>query len=96
MYIPTVFSPNRDGINDYFFVQGDASLISQVHTFSIYNRYGSPVFQNRNSMLNDPDSGWSGLVQGKQSPQGVYVYVAEIVFLDGRVERKKGEVVLVR
>lgn len=52
IYVPTAFSPNGDGINDYFRVVGNSI---EDFEMSIYNRWGQRVF-----FSNDVDEGWSG------------------------------------
>jgi hypothetical protein len=45
---------------------------------------------------NDPDFGWDGSHRGQIMNAGVYVYFAEIEFIDGEVVLFKGEVILLR
>jgi gliding motility-associated-like protein len=66
--IPTVISPNNDGSNDQWIIQGlDIYPNAQIE---IYNRWGSLLFSS-NSYQND----WDGMRNGKQLPAGVYYYV---------------------
>lgn len=61
--IPNVFTPNGDGVNDYFFIKGSDQIPSSV---SIYNRWGIKVFES-----NDYHNDWDG----ENLPDGVYYYV---------------------
>ena len=73
VYIPNAFTPNGDGLNDIFEIQGVAINDSRaVLKFSvhIFDRWGSLVFES-----NAPDFKWDGTnIQGQSCQQGVYVY----------------------
>lgn len=60
--IPNVFSPNGDGLNDFFFVEG---ITGTNNTVKIFNRWGRIVFEARNYNNN-----WNG---GEVS-DGTYFY----------------------
>jgi gliding motility-associated-like protein len=70
LFIPNVFSPNGDGVNDRFGVDyaGD-----QPFLLAIRDRWGSLVYQARNKA-----EGWSGIVEGEPAPDGVYYYFLRI------------------
>ena len=90
--IPNVFSPNGDGLNDYFFPR--TTLTSGLITFNmnIYNRWGELIFQS--SSLDG--RGWDGTFNNVPQPEGVYVYVIDGTFKDGQKEHHQGNVTLVR
>ena len=69
-YIPNVFSPNDDGINDYFSVFGSDMLGMKL---SVYDRWGNLLFES-----SELDARWDGYYRGKAMPPGVYVWVAQI------------------
>lgn len=95
IYIPNAFSPDKDGINDRFFVFGDESA-EQINSLLIFDRKGSGVFQAQNMPLNVSDFGWDGTMNGKPLNAGVYAYIIEILRFDGVTERRTGTVTLVR
>ena len=95
IFIPNAFSPNDDGTNDLFMIQSGVGVV-QVKTFRIFDRYGAMIFEQQNFLPNDPSFGWDGQLNGREMNTGVYVYVAEIEFLDGLVEVFKGDVLLMR
>ncbi len=86
--VPTVFSPNGDGLNDILYILG--SGFKQVD-FTIYNRYGQQVFNTT-----DPLIGWDGTVNGAQQEVDVYTWHIHVVFQDGEVIEKSGNVSLLR
>jgi gliding motility-associated-like protein len=86
-FIPNVFSPNGDGVNDYFFVymQAGATLLS----FEVFDRWGEKV--------HDGTYPWDGTYKGKPSPVGVYTYVITIQLVAGQNEvLRTGSVTLLR
>ncbi|MBI5914471.1 MAG: gliding motility-associated C-terminal domain-containing protein, partial [Bacteroidetes bacterium] len=50
IYAPTAFSPNDDGINDYFYLQSPDLGI--IRSLQVTDRWGSQVFYSENSLLN--------------------------------------------
>ncbi|RMF27506.1 MAG: hypothetical protein D6765_07440 [Bacteroidetes bacterium] len=95
VFIPNVFSPDGDGINDRFYVFGGRSVV-RIHALRIFDRWGEPVFEKLDMLPNDPGEGWDGTYRGQELDQGVYTWFAEIEFLDGEVELFKGDVLLIR
>ncbi|MBL3658255.1 beta strand repeat-containing protein [Fulvivirga sediminis] len=79
-FLPTLFSPNNDGTNDLFLLRGGADV--QEITLSIYDREGNEVFSstNLNTLM---QQGWDGTSEGKEQPQGAYVWVIKGTFSDG-------------
>jgi len=88
VYIPNIFSPNGDGVNDVLHVRSE--YIKEI-SFCIYNRWGEKVFESQNK-----NEGWDGNYKGKPCSPDVYVYHATIVFEDGTETSRKGNVTLVR
>jgi gliding motility-associated-like protein len=65
--IPSVFSPNNDGLNDEFCVQNPQCVNN--FELSIYNRWGELVFYT-----NNPNECWDGNFRGQAAPVGVYAF----------------------
>ncbi|MCO6477231.1 MAG: gliding motility-associated C-terminal domain-containing protein [Phaeodactylibacter sp.] len=95
VYTPNVFSPNGDGQNDYFTVY-PARAGAQVRKLQVFGRWGTLLFQAENIPGGVPELGWGGLARGNEAAPGVYVFHAEVVMPDGRVEIISGEVMLMR
>ncbi|MBL0120510.1 MAG: gliding motility-associated C-terminal domain-containing protein [Saprospiraceae bacterium] len=66
-YIPNVFSPNNDGINDEFEVVVKNVTINYM---AIFNRWGGVVFSS-----NDINPKWNGMFKNLEVNPGVYVYM---------------------
>ncbi len=96
VYVPTGFSPNGDGTNDIFRIFAGTDVRS-VDYLRIFDRRGGMVHENTAPAgPNDPVMNWDGLMRDRPAAAGVYVWVAQITFVDGRTEILKGSVTLVR
>jgi gliding motility-associated-like protein len=95
-FIPNVFSPNGDGINDYFTMFTGHGEVDQVELFEIYDRWGNRLFQRKNFFPSHESLGWNGTYQGSPLSTGVYVYHILYRYCDGSTHRIHGSVTLVR
>ncbi|NUN99973.1 MAG: gliding motility-associated C-terminal domain-containing protein [Saprospiraceae bacterium] len=95
VFIPNAITPNADGINDGLMVFGGLG-VARVKSFRVFTRTGSLVFEELDFQPNDPAYAWFGNFKGQPLNTGVYVYMAEIEFLDGLTEVFKGDVSLLR
>ena len=71
MYIPSAFSPNDDGINDFFGVNLRAEPIE--FKLSVFNRWGEMLF-----VTDDASEQWDGTYKGETVQNGVYFYIINI------------------
>ena len=94
VYAPNVFKPTEEAPNHRFALYSKASL--PVNYFQIFDRWGDLVFEQRNFNTNSPEKGWDGDNGLKRCLPGVYVYVAEIEYLEGFKLLLKGSVTLLR
>ncbi|HTD94109.1 MAG TPA: PKD domain-containing protein, partial [Chitinophagaceae bacterium] len=94
IYIPTAFTPNNDGNNDLFTVNGYG--VSRIISFRVYNRWGEVVFMKKDFHPNDNSSAWNGRFKGVEAPTGVYVYFVEMECALGERFERKGSVTLIR
>jgi len=95
-YFPNIFSPNLDGVNDYFVPQGVSSSDAQILRLQIYDRWGGLVFEQGSGLLEDPKYRWDGRRLGEDLSQGIYVYFMEAQYADGTTEVFSGDVMLLR
>lgn len=89
IYVPTAFTPNRDGKNETFLPVPVG--IKSYHYFRVFNRWGQLIFSTVQQ-----NQGWDGTIAGKEQPAGVYVWMIEGITADNRVITKKGTVTLIR
>jgi gliding motility-associated-like protein len=94
IWIPNAFSPNGDGVNDYFYVLGKYSY--NIESFEIYNRWGQRIWQNNDILVNSEFDGWTGSAFGEMMTPDVYVYRAVLKFIDGSKQYFTGDVTLIR
>lgn len=95
IFVPNAFSPNNDGINDWLTVFAGPN-VSQVRNFQVFDRWGNQLFRAAALKPGDLSSGWDGTFRGALMDAGVYVWFAEVAFVDGEVLIFEGDVMLVR
>lgn len=89
--IPSAFTPNGDGHNDFLMVLG-GNFDPNDFNFKVYNNWGQVIFE-----ATDPNvQGWDGTYKGIDQPIGVYVYTAVVHTYDGEEHILKGDVSLIR
>jgi len=88
-YVPTAFTPNKDGKNDLF----KPLLLGRVKKcdFRIFNRWGMLVFKTT-----DITRGWDGNLAESSQNSNIFVWVCTYEVEAGPVETKTGTVVLIR
>lgn len=89
MYIPSAFTPNGDGINDFFGVKAEGL---KEFKMEIYNRWGEIVF-----MSDDITELWDGTYEGKAiTSTDVYVYQVKAIGKNNDpLPEEKGTVTLI-
>ena len=94
VYMPSGFSPNDDGRNDWFFVNAPANY--RIRRFLVRDRWGTVLFYTEESQPNLPETGWNGRVGNRPLDTGIYVWLVEIDFPGGGSETFTGDVLLLR
>lgn len=89
IYVPTVFTPNSDGVNDYF--KPIAAGFKEFSYFRVYNRWGVLLFD-----LKSNPKGWDGMYKGVPQPLQTVVWMAGGIGIDGKVRKEKGTCILIR
>lgn len=93
LYIPNIFSPNDDGINDIFYVQTD--FPKEIFEFRIFDRWGSRVFESLNFTTGSDSNGWDGNINGVKAKEGIYIYTLKLkgvnrnLFFSGDINLKR-------
>ena len=90
-YMPSAFTPDGDGINDYFFPLGE-SVSEQGYELRVFNRWGDVVFFSE-----DMSEKWDGTDNSGPVEVGVYVWIVKTVDdITGRFREYTGHVSLIR
>ncbi len=88
IWVPNVFTPDGDGINDVFraiYINNKGGVVS------IFNRWGQRVY-----MSTDLTTGWDGTYQGKPCLSDVYTYVVDYLTNEDEVKQVKGNITLLK
>lgn len=97
VYIPSAFSPNNDGINDFLECFVGCKFDFRPLRFQIFDRWGSLVFQTASSNLQDLK--WDGTFGNKPLGTGIFIYSFEYEFTrNGKIKKQivSGEFSLIR
>ena len=86
VHVPSTFTPNNDGINDYWNIDKLSTYPEGVIT--VFDRYGHQVFQSRGY-----SSPWDGKRNGVPLPAGTYYYIID---LNNNTPKIPGWVLIIR
>jgi gliding motility-associated-like protein len=90
VFTPTAFSPNNDGMNDYFNPSMEPGQI--IVSMKIFDRYGKLVYNN-----GDLKKGWNGnYINSDPASNGVYMYQLQYTCSDNKPYYRKGDLTLIR
>lgn len=89
MAVPSAFTPNGDGKNDYFWPLN--AFKEQDIIFTVFNRKGVKVFETKQW----PDK-WDGTYKGEPQNAGTYVWMFQYTDAKGKRQLQKGTVLLLR
>lgn len=89
VYVPTAFTPNNDGKNDFFkpLIYGNI----RQYSFRVFNRWGAIVFQSSN-----PQQGWNGTVKEVNQDGNTFVWTLTYQLDAQPVTQLHGTVLLMR
>ena len=96
VFVPNTFSPNGDGMNDFFTVFGRFPLVQQIEKLEIFDRWGTLIYTAGPIDPNIPELGWDGRVPNQNPGNQVFVYQVSVRFFDGAIKVISGDVLLVR
>lgn len=94
---PNAFTPNDDGVNDFFYLNVTGTCEVLKFEIKIFDRWGRLVFQG-----DEATDQWDGTYDGRQLKEGVYLWQSSITWEpdessgEKRFESKKGSLVLIR
>ncbi len=96
IYVPNAFSPDGNLTNDVFMIYTKDNHVKNINSFLVFNRWGESVFEYYDFEPNNPTYGWDGTHRGEPMDPAVFVWFAEIEFIDGTTELYEGDVVLMK
>ena len=96
IYLPNVFSPNDDQVNDEFTASMDPFNISAIDEVLIYDRWGG-IIARKAGLLSGPSVVlWDGQTKRGPAQAGIYVYMLRYSQADGASGTLHGDVTLLR
>jgi len=94
-YAPNIFSPDQNGINDYFTIYGSVEVAS-ISKLVIFNRWGAVVFETTDIAHSQAELGWDGTFNGEALNPASFAWMADINFIDGETISYGGSISLIR
>lgn len=88
--VKNAFTPNGDGINEFWMVYEQADCIKNV-TVHVFNRYGNEVYSSK-----DYHNDWDGRYKGKSVPDGTYYGVVDFTLITGKLVTVKTDITILR
>ncbi|MGE0568605.1 MAG: gliding motility-associated C-terminal domain-containing protein, partial [Bacteroidia bacterium] len=88
LYIPNIFTPNYDGLNDLFQVYGTGITDLEI---SVFDRWGELLFKSSENEL-----AWDGIYKNNMCKNDVYVYLVTFKSMDKKTHVKSGHVTLMK
>lgn len=83
IYLPNIFSPNQDGVNDIFKAETSCNIYNPF--LKIIDRWGNTVYQSK-----DINEGWDGKFNGEDTKADIYVVLFKYDYLDNNGKLKQG------
>ena len=88
---PRFFTPNEDGINDYWSIRGYDKNLNPLSEIYIYNRFGVLLYK-----MDASGPGWNGTYEGKKLPSNTYWFKTLLTDQNGLSIEKNGSFSLIR
>ena len=95
VYIPTIFQPSLPSPDNQLVMGLNADQYT-AYTFYLYDRWGNLVVQSEGSVDNNEILLWDGRFKNQPAEQGVYVYMAKLLLVDGLEDVNSGHITLLR
>ena len=95
VYVPNIFSPNGDGINDHLVSYLDCYFDFLMHGFRIFDRWGNEIYST-----NEFESiKWNGTYKGRDVPSGVYTWIMDFDIIRNGTRKRNyatGDITIIR
>lgn len=92
LYIPQIFSPNGDGINDIFFIRNRANqIIESTFLLQVFDEFGELIFESKYQ-----NYGWDGTYKNKPCKEGAYIYKVSGMYNNSESFEQTDKIILIR
>lgn len=92
--VPNVVIPGRGNQNSFVTIYGGPH-IARIIEFDVFDRWGNLLFTRENMPPNQFQLGWDGTLNGQRLIPGIYVYKAQVEFIDQVVDVVSGEILVI-
>lgn len=92
--IPNAVVKGNEGPNGFLTVYA-GKHVSEIKELNVFDRWGNLLFSRKNFQPNEYLKGWDGTAQGRTLIPGTYVFMADILYLDGYMKTFSGEIFLI-
>lgn len=96
LYIPNIFSPNNDRINDYFEISTNPFNVTSIDLAIIFDRWGGIMSEKTNLSNEGNLILWDGSTPTGPANPGTYVYLIKFTMADGTKGERKGDVTIIK
>ncbi|HLF63538.1 MAG TPA: gliding motility-associated C-terminal domain-containing protein [Saprospiraceae bacterium] len=90
LFIPNVFSPNGDNVNDEWMVMFDDPAVTSIEC-KIFDRWGDKIYETTTTPIE-----WDGRFNDQAMLSGVYVYVLKLNYTEAETKLLSGDITLIR
>ena len=95
-YVPNVFSPNNDQVNDVFEIVLEPVSFKSIDQIVVFDRWGGLVHQQSNIIPEDFLKVWDGHTERGPASAGVYFFSIDYTLSDGTRESIRGDVTVIK
>ena len=96
VFAPNVFTPNGDGVNETFAIEAKPNTVERVRYLRVLARNGGVVYECTDCVTGTVGNGWDGRLNGQPLESSVYIWTAEVDFVDGTSQLFTGDITLLR
>jgi gliding motility-associated-like protein len=88
IFVPNIFTPNADGMNDVFI---PVTRGIKFYSLMLFDRWGEKIFES-----SDPSLGWDGTQKGVACANDIYLWKLSVSGNNGEAKEMQGHVTLSR
>lgn len=96
IYIPNIFSPNNDQVNDFFEITADPLNVGTIDLAIIFDRWGGIMSEQANLFNEGRMRLWDGMTPAGPVNSGLYVYIIKYTTVDGIQRTSLGDVTVIQ